>query len=288
VYALDYRSPRGHAGRLPADGGFSGTPMTTHSVLVSGLLPSTLPRPTMNYVVMLRVRDRGGNVVEQRLPGGIVTRPFIERLDGEHSPETVVDELAWREHADPDVLLAAARVRFRQGGPPALPAAGYVLVARVFVDGEPAAGWQPRGGAGRVEDFTLVNAEGGFEQPGLAPGFSHGPYLLSRPTTEEGIAELGFALAPASPGDLGEARRVTLNLEAVLPISDPGTYAAELEACGGCATLALPVHWPLRDLTRWVLADTPPQARALTRVVAAPGPLEASAPGSEADCEGSR
>ncbi len=220
-------------------------------VLLTGLLPSSGPGVESVYSAVLRVTDEGGNVTSTALPP-IRTGDFFFEPTPSGMPEdpftVVVGELSWIEELkwinpriSPSGVLQAtalARVDKKLQVPLAPGASGQVVIATVLVNGVRAQSFS----SPLPTQFTV------FDGPPAIPG----PFVMSMPTKDDGLATLSFTLEGLSPGD-----RVQLVIDAVA-VCDPSTYDPSAPDFGS-ADNPIP-------LGRWSFPDTPAAARLLTSV----------------------
>jgi hypothetical protein len=220
-------------------------------VLLTGLVPSSGPAVPSLYTGAVRVTDEAGNTKSVPLPvihaGDFFFDPTSSGLP--EGPFTVVvGELSWIEELrwlDPEIspsgvlkATALARVDKKLDVPSRPAARDHVVIASLLVNGVPAQSFT----SPEPTQFTVLKAPPAFP----------GPFVMSRPTEDDGIAALTFTLPGLSPGD-----RVQLVIAAVAT-SDPATYDPRAPDFGNEDNFI--------PLGRWSFPDTPAAARSLTIV----------------------
>jgi hypothetical protein len=250
---------------------------TTHTALLSDLLPSSNGGPTFIYDVRIFVTDAGDNTTDMLVPDTVQTDIFVS--DPTFIKESVVEELTFTfldrdsQNLDFDAEVMAL-VAKKRGGPPPVPVADRVVIASVIVDGVRSHDFVPTGGSSYKAHITRATSAG--EDPHQLA--ADGPFLIGLETDGAGATFLSF-YQPLPAGD----SKVTLNIEALVFTNDVAAFQADLvetDLCvqnGGpfdCDTdgdgtpdsccLDIPVTFAPRALTTWVMPATKEEARSIS------------------------
>lgn len=279
-WRIEYSTTEGGLRCLPDPGDCQATTdelQTTHTAILSDLLPSSNNGPTFLYDVRVFVTDAGGNTVDQLVPDTVQTDVFVS--DPTFAKESVVESLSFTvldrdaQNLDFDAEVMAV-ISKKRGGPPAVPAVDRVVVATVLVDGERSHDFLPTGGATFRADRIQATSPG--EDP--HPLDVEGPFLVGLETDSGGVTFLSF-YQPLPTGDA----EVTLNIEALVFTNDPAQFLVNALAADMCVQsggpfdcdadgdgsndsccLDIPVNFAPRGLTTWVMPATAPEARKIS------------------------
>jgi DNA-binding beta-propeller fold protein YncE len=220
-------------------------------VLLTDLVPGSGPDVPSVYGGSIRVTDESGNTTDVPLPafqaGDFFFEPTASGLPEDPftvivSELSLIEELRW---VDPEIspsgvlqAKALARVDKKLTLPGRPSARDQVVIATLLVNGV------------RAQNFTtpLPNQFTVLKGPPAFPG----PFVMSLPTEDDGLASLSFTLPGLARGD-----RVQLIIDAVAT-SNPATYDPRAPDFGDADNLI--------PLGRWSFPDTPAAARALTIV----------------------
>ncbi len=251
-----------------------------HSVVIRDLLPSTasdnLPHYTakdITYTMTVTATDRAGNSTSA-VVSPFDTSSFVD--ESNRHDDHIVGGLSWSTESFVGSTFsgqADAFIDYKYGGPPAVPAADRLVVARILVDGQVSDDWVATGTRSFRAD--VVRCVNGTDVSRLN---IEGPFLISANSGPDGFTALSFNAFNLSAG-----QTVTFVIEAVVEVdtSLQGQLAADLNATNDCTltltnfdfdcdddtildccSLDLPVTGGTdRNWTRWSFADTPKEFR---------------------------
>ncbi len=223
-------------------------PRKVHSVVLNRLLPGTADDTgalvrTFTYTGTLTARDLASRTATAPLPANMQTATFGEVLPP-GGPLTVVlsaldwGPLAFAQAPNHGVLASAtATVDFKIDGPPAQPAQGMLMIARVLV--------LPAGADVPVVSSTFTTSGHTTFTVANGPPPMPGPFLISTVSDASGQVSFQFTQLGLSAGDT-----VILNVEA-------GTVAPP----GYDPMSATPPNFG--GINRWSFADTRAPFRAI-------------------------
>ena len=180
---------------------------TVHTAVIQRLSPSTtgssVPVEVRNtYTGQLVLTDRAGNVSQPVALPPLTTRTMVH--DGGLDSLVVGDlELAQEVRtASTYSALATVRADFKEQGPPAVPAAGYIVVGQVLEQAPNGKDWSIVPLTRLQHDAPATDFKYGGVFYGQAPGLRPGPFLIPLPADPNGEVAVRFTvtgLAPAQP-----------------------------------------------------------------------------------------
>jgi cytochrome c553 len=239
-----------------------------HTPVITGLLPSTpytVPPVDFWYSLTLTVTGRAGTSSQSTTGNLFKSGNFIQSPlatggadDGRH--DTIVGSLAWA--APPAVTTtttpfdatANVIVDFKQMGPPAIHAQHRVAIATVLVNGVKRNDFVAKAGSYK---FNTIQVTGGTPLHSSIAG----PFLVSDPTDAAGLTHLGFQQPNLV---VGTSETVTLNIEAILEVTDDAAFAAAVASGQTTGILLVPTPGGARSFTKWSFPDTPKLARSVS------------------------
>jgi cytochrome c553 len=235
-----------------------------HTPVITGLLPSTpytVPAVDFWYSLTLTVTGRAGTWSQSSTgnlfkSGNFTQSPLAGGADDGRN-DTIVSSLDWATppavttSTTPFDATANVIVDFKQMGPPALHAQHRVAIATVLVNGVKRSDFVPTAGC---YIFGAIQITGGNTL------HASGAFLVSDPTDATGLTHLGFQQPNLV---IGTSETVTLNIEAILEVTDDAAF--KLAAGQGGATLMVPTPGA-RAFTKWSFPDTPKLARSVSAI----------------------
>ena len=214
---------------------------TVHTLVLRDLEPSTAGLKTNTFGGVLSLVDLAGNRTNLPLPTFDAASMFVDGAP-QHSVvgELAVESIDFPAAGTADVVLRV-RVDQKEGGPPAIPLAGRVVVMQI-------AKRDPATGVLAISSDTSSALPASFALNGTPYVDLAGPFLVSAPTDAAGETTVGFTESGLVP-----SHEVVCNIVAVIEVTNPATYDP-----------ANPDFVQPKPMQQYQMPATPPELRRIT------------------------